>query len=59
MEWINVDDKLPEAYKEVLIWNNKNGFAVAYYCFDTYWQDINYISYNPDFWMPLPEKPVF
>lgn len=53
MDWININDKLPERYKEVIICSDTGVVKSAIYIgnnkFTTYLQ----VAY----WMPMPEAP--
>lgn len=56
MEWISIEDKLPDEYVPVLTFGI-NGYVVAYYM-GSGWNDIKWSCYtDPEYWMPLPEEP--
>ena len=67
MEWINVDDRLPETYKSVLIWTDNYTWIIGYLEDCGKWQanHTDYESGEPliwedcilTHWMPLPEPP--
>lgn len=54
-EWISVEERLPEKYKDVLCYGNGHSFFVDFICSDGTWCDdhIDKITH----WMPLPEAP--
>lgn len=55
MEWISVNDRLPEEYKDVLTVFECGTYCVDYIDNEQRW----YYSFPliPFAWMPLPEKP--
>ena len=62
MEWISVEDKLPENRKYVLFWDGKDVyFGSRHYTSDGFkWFGHNDESINEVFishWMPLPKPP--
>lgn len=57
MNWINVEDKLPDEFQKVLVWRKTIGYDVAWigfggWIYDNLIEDIEVIA-----WMPLPEPP--
>jgi len=57
VEWISVDDRMPEPDEDVLVCTNKTEVCLGYYT-GAYW--IKYARYNTAIvthWMPLPEPP--
>jgi hypothetical protein len=67
MEWISVDDRLPEAYTDVLVCGSKRlKFAVANRQENDQWGkpcwygsscSEEFTIYPPKYWMPLPSAP--
>ena len=59
MEWISVDERLPEQEQRVLVWSQSNGLHIAYLDLWRQWRDSDD---NPGkkitHWMPLPEPPT-
>jgi len=55
MEWISVDDALPEQYDHVLVGDGKTVTT-------SYFQDGEFVATEVDIvithWMPLPDFPV-
>lgn len=62
MEWISVKERLPEAYKSVLVYirnaSGEAGYDITFYC-DHLYDTGNrwYLPVNITHWMPLPEPP--
>jgi len=57
MDWINVNDRLPENLDEVLTYDKNEGIGISFFSNDS-WYDYNTTkSLNPVYWMPLPEPP--
>lgn len=56
MEWISMEDELPELFEKVLVYTKREGVEVTWYTDSGYlaqrWKNGE-ISY----WMPLPEQP--
>lgn len=57
--WVKCSERLPEAFKDVLIFDTDRVVRVAFYSpsssgFDAY--DTG-VVYNATYWMPLPEPP--
>ena len=57
LNWINVEDKLPDEFQKVLVWRKTIGYDVAWigfgsWIYDNLIEDIEVIA-----WMPLPEPP--
>ena len=60
MEWINVDDRLPEEYERVLSYNSwHEKIKVDYIVFapDPIWACTLAHQMKVTHWMPLPEAP--
>jgi len=67
MEWIKIEDKLPEkgfgwylVFSQNVIfkaWYNKDSIG-KWYHEGVYWQPTNIVVRKPTHWMPLPEKPA-
>ena len=61
MEWISVEDKLPEEYQQVLAYYYGDVYVLAYY--DGGFKDFDEQGYPDEpfedisHWMPLPEPP--
>lgn len=60
MEWIQVNDRMPEHEKEVLIYSEWDGIAVGH------WDQVKnnffrglLVTIHVTHWMELPEKPLF
>lgn len=61
MEWISVEDKLPEDMKAVVTYSsNKHGRRIQLAWWNSYWhtwlsntKSVRHITH----WMPLPEPP--
>ena len=53
MDWINVNDKLPEKYKEVIVASNEGHVRAAIYMGVGKWNTFLPITY----WMPFPTPP--
>ena len=55
MDWININDKWPEKYQDVIICTNegivKSAVQMGNAKFNTYLQVV--------YWMPMPEAPKF
>lgn len=55
MDWININDKWPEKYQDVIICTNEGIVKPALHMgnakFNTYLQVV--------YWMPMPEAPKF
>lgn len=56
MEWIKVEDRLPENYEEVLIWDGR--FRQIASQWEGYWSDMNSDTIAPTHWVSLQEPPV-
>lgn len=57
VEWINVEDKLPDEFQKVLVWRKTIGYDIAWigfgsWIYDNLIEDIEVVA-----WMPLPEPP--
>ena len=64
MEWISVNDRLPEEEVKVLTFHKKKGFHIDYMIFlgklqnNPLWACVLEEEYNlVSHWMPLPEPP--
>lgn len=64
MEWIKIEDKLPEQGKEVLVWSDRYGLTFATFVdenkYGTIWryQGDHIVTFNaPSHWMPSPSRP--
>ena len=55
-EWISVDERLPEAYEDVLYFNGQS-VGVDFICSDGTWCDEVVHGKPITHWMPLPEAP--
>ncbi len=55
MTWINVKDKLPETYKEVIVYHHNNVVS-GWLLPDGSWTNGDYIE-AVTHWMPLPKPP--
>lgn len=53
MEWINVNDKLPVKYEEVIVCSRDGSVKSAVYLDNGKWTTYLSITY----WMPYPEPP--
>lgn len=53
MDWINVNDQLPEKYKEVIICSNTKNVKTAIYLGDGKWSTFLTVV----LWQPYPEVP--
>lgn len=59
MEWISVNDKLPEEDQLVLVANGKY-FNLRHFCDDTWFNCLSGEGFELNeytHWMPLPEPP--
>lgn len=61
-EWVNVEERLPENYADVLMWSAKWNIAEAGSYYNGWFWVHNevgdaYIADNITYWMPLPEPP--
>lgn len=56
-EWINVNDKLPPTYEDVLCYADGHSFYVDFICSDGMWCDDEVRNNKITHWMPLPEPP--
>ena len=59
-EWISVNDRLPEGYKDVLVcYKNAVGYRIdiTFYCDQCEYGDGWFLPVNITHWMPLPEPP--
>ena len=54
MEWININDKKPNPYQEVIICSNEGRVKSAIYMRDGKWNTFIPVVY----WMPYPNPPV-
>ena len=64
MEWISVEDRLPEPMQEVLVFDGDDLVFVRLWSWDdgeSHWYDsygaIDSCGSNITHWMPLPEPP--
>lgn len=60
MEWIKINDKLPELYKDVLVYTTEGNIVEASMTTKGYWTGYDYtgeIDVTPTHWMTLPEPP--
>jgi hypothetical protein len=63
MEWISVEDRLPEDGVDVLVYVENNFIFTASHQYVTgggdYWHEFppSDIVFKPTHWMPLPEPP--
>ena len=53
MDWINIKDKQPELYKEVIICSNDGRVKSAICVGNNKWNTFLEVAY----WMPFPEAP--
>lgn len=53
MEWISVNDKMPEKYEEVIIYSDSGVVKSAIYMNDNKWNTYLQVKY----WMPMPKPP--
>ena len=53
MEWINITDKSPDKYQEVIVCSNDNKIKSAIYMGNGKWS--TYLKV--DYWQPLPKAP--
>ena len=53
MDWININDKQPDSYQEVIIASNEGRVKSAIYMGAGKWNTFLEIAY----WMPMPEPP--
>ena len=58
MEWISVEDRLPEVGKSVAVWDTVHGY-IPFVVFDGNSWVSQFIQWSGkhDYWMPLPEPP--
>jgi len=62
VEWISVNDKLPDKEVYVLVYSKEKGYAIMYYT-GYFWEswdsdsDSIQILHDITHWMPLPEPP--
>lgn len=58
-EWIPVGDRLPDAGKDVLVYEQQwRKISIAYYLHGAeIWEDVNALQPDVTHWMPLPEPP--
>jgi hypothetical protein len=54
MDWINIADKQPDEYKEVIICSDEGKVKSAIYVGNGKWNTFLKVTY----WMPMPEAPV-
>jgi hypothetical protein len=60
VEWISVNDRLPEIGDKVLIYCSSQGQLIAYLSYEKQWIHVfdgSYLYLNITHWMPLPEPP--
>lgn len=61
MEWININDKLPDSIGHYLVYggDNLHYTAWAFFNSENKWVDFNKTSFyeNVTHWMPLPSPP--
>lgn len=58
MQWINVKDKLPNDYIDVIVYSKSGDTFVAKLLGKVYgWQSLSFINFTVTHWMPLPEPP--
>lgn len=55
-EWIAVEDRSPEPYEYVLIWDGGNVYIASKNEFGE-WSDTDFWAFDPSYWMPLPNPP--
>ncbi len=56
MKWISVEDRLPEDYQDVLVWEEHAGrdYVLSWYApFCGWWKETPDVTH----WMPLPDPP--
>ena len=59
MEWIKVEDRLPEAGVNVFIYESDGMMEIGEYNVDHWIESIEYrLRYDVTHWMPLPEPPI-
>jgi hypothetical protein len=56
MEWVSVEDRLPENDDMVLVWN-KDGVEFGRYVEGKGWRDYTEYLRHVTHWMEKPEKP--
>ena len=61
MEWISIQDRLPDDMQEVIVYSVDGGVESGVYysegCFDYYDVSNRSILVNVTHWMPLPNPP--
>lgn len=57
MEWINVNDRLPEDGESVLIWDNESVEIATHNSGLFEWQGLILADSSVSHWQPLPEPP--
>lgn len=58
-EWISVDDRLPKAYEDVLVYS-KGEIFIAYINRGhdwLYYENVSSEEYPVEYWMELPQPP--
>lgn len=54
MDWIKIEDNLPEIDQDVLVYQ-AGMYGVAHLTEENEWKDDHYCHWYPDAWMRLPE----
>lgn len=58
LNWISVEDKLPDSFQQVLVWREATGYGISWIDYGTCWFYDNLVEgIEVVAWMPLPEPP--
>ena len=62
MKWINVKDKLPDEYENIILYAAETDvlypmICIGYYHYDHFEEDNGATCDNVTHWMPLPKPP--
>lgn len=57
MEWISVEERLPEDHGYVVVVHDGFSMVGWYATRDEVWRSASMVPLKPTHWMPLPEPP--
>ena len=57
LKWIPVTERLPEVWKDALVYRADGNFSIEFRCLSDGWSFDNDIMEEVTHWMPLPEPP--
>jgi hypothetical protein len=57
LNWISVEDRLPDRFQKVLVWREAIGYDIAWIGYGNWIYDNLIEGIEVVAWMPLPEPP--